>query len=31
MDVEILDTIINYVYIEGLKDSLMLYAELDTN
>lgn len=31
LDIEILDTIINYVYKEGLKDGLLLHAELDTN
>ena len=30
LDIEILDTIINYVYKEGLKDGLLLHGELDT-
>lgn len=31
LDIEILDSIINYVYKEGLKDGFLLHAELDTN
>ncbi len=31
LDIEILDTIINCVYKEGVKDGLLLHAELDTN
>ena len=31
LDIEILDTIINCVYKEGVKDGFLLHAELDTN
>mgnify|MGYP005806050915 FL=1 len=31
LDIEILDMIIDCVYKEGLKDGLLLHAELDTN
>ena len=31
MQIEILNTIINCVYKEGLKDGFLLHTELDTN
>ncbi len=31
LDIEILDTIINYVYKEGMKAGFLLHAELDTD
>lgn len=31
IQIEMLNTIIDYVYKEGLKDGFLLHAELDTN